>query len=321
MPPLSSRHLSSGDLVADRRLEMARDYAAAGETIAAAELTEQALELAPEWAAGWFALGEFREAAAERAEADGDAERRAGAIAAYREAARLDPDDRCGAALRLARLGAAPVPDAPPAAHVRDLFDGYADRYEASLVSALGYRGPALIERMLDAHAPGRRFAHALDLGCGTGLLAPVIRRRVDRLDGVDLAPAMIAKARGGGLYDTLEVADVTAAMDARTPASLDLVTAGDVFCYLGDLTPVFTAAARVTSGGAVVVFTTEAVGEEEVGGEVVLRDSLRWAHRRSHLERVAAATGFVVVAIDKETLRRDRGRDIVGHAALFTRS
>jgi hypothetical protein len=31
MPPLSSRLLSSGDLVADRRLEMAREYAAAGE--------------------------------------------------------------------------------------------------------------------------------------------------------------------------------------------------------------------------------------------------------------------------------------------------
>lgn len=309
---------------------MARDYAAAGEAAAAAELTEQALELAPNWAAGWFALGDFREAAAERAAAarvdapdDGtDADRlRGGAVEAYRTALRLDPEDRCGATLRLARLGAEAAPDAPPAAHVRDLFDGYADRYEASLVAALGYRGPQQIGALLDSHAAGRRFAAALDLGCGTGLLAPVIRPRVERLDGVDLAPAMIAKARAGGLYDGLEVGDVAAAMASRAAASLDLITAGDVFCYLGDLTAVFVAAGRVAEPGALFVFTTEAVGDDEPGGDVVLRDSLRWAHRRRHLEAAASAAGFAVTAIEAATLRRDRGRDIAGHVALLTRT
>lgn len=322
MPPLSSRLLSSGDLVADRRLEMARDYAAAGEAAAAAELTEQALELAPGWAAGWFALGEFRETAAERAADDaGRAGFRAGAVEAYRAALGLDAEDRCGATLRLARLGAEAAPDAPSAAHVRDLFDGYADRYEASLVAALGYRGPQLIGGLLEARCVGRRFAVALDLGCGTGLLAPVIRPHVDRLDGVDLAPAMIAKARAGGLYDGLEVGDVVAAMASRPAASLDLITAGDVFCYLGDLTAVFVAAARVARPGAVFVFTTEAVGDDEPGGDVVLRDSLRWAHRRRHLETAAATAGFAVAAIETATLRRDRGRDIAGHVALLTRT
>lgn len=317
---------------------MARDYASAGETIAAAELTEQALELAPDWAAGWFALGEFREAAAEaarRSAADGAeaaveapgapdvaaAEaQRTGAVVAYRAALRLDPEDRCGAALRLARLGAEPAPAAPPPAHVRDLFDGYAERYEASLVTALGYRGPELIGGALDRFAPGRRFDHALDLGCGTGLIAPVLRPRVGRLDGVDLAPAMIAKARAGGLYDGLEVGEVGAAMARRTEASLDLITAGDVFCYLGDLGAVFAAAGRVARDRALVVFTTEAVDAAEEGGEVVLRDSLRWAHRRSHLEDAAARAGFAVVAIETATLRRDRGRDIVGHVGVLER-
>jgi len=320
MPPLSTRRLSSGDLVADRRLEMARDYAAAGEPVAAAELMEQALELVPDWAAGWFALAEFRETAAGRGGPEADAARE-GAVAAYREALRLDADDHCGATLRLARLGAAPAPDAPPPAHVRDLFDGYADRYEASLVAALGYRGPELIAALLDARAAGRRFAAALDLGCGTGLMAPVIRPRVERLDGVDLAPAMVAKARARGLYDGLEVGDVVAAMAARTAASLDLLVAGDVFCYLGDLTAVFVAAARVAAPGAVFVFTAEAVGDDEPGGEVVLRDSLRWAHRRRHLEAVAANAGFRIETIEAATLRRDRGCDVAGHVALLTRT
>ena len=321
MPPLSARVLSSGDLVADRRLELARDYAAGGEPLAAAELVEQALERVPGWAAGWFALAEFRETAAEHATAAVPGDLRAAAVDAYREALRLDGEDALGAGLRLARLGAAPPPAAPPPAHVRDLFDGYADRYEASLVTALGYRGPELIAGLLDAHAGERRFTAALDLGCGTGLLAPVIRPRVDRLDGVDLAPAMIARARAGGLYDALEVGDVVAAMAERTPASLDLITAGDVFCYLGDLSAVFVAAARVARPGALFALTAEAVADDELGGDVVLRDSLRWAHRRRHLQLCAAQAGFAVVAIEAATLRRDRGRDIAGHVALFTRS
>jgi predicted TPR repeat methyltransferase len=289
-----ARVLSSGDLVADRRLELARDYAAAGEILAAAELMEQALERVPGWAAGWFALAEFRETAAETSAAPDDL--CAVAVAAYREALRLDADDPFGATLRLARLGAAPAPAAPPPAHVRHLFDAYADRFEASLVTALGYRGPERIAGLLARHAGERRFAAALDLGCGTGLVATAIRHRVDRLDGVDLSPAMVARARAGGRYDGLEVGEVVAALAARPPASLDLITAGDVFCYLGDLADVFAAAARVLVAGGLFAFTAEAVTDDEAGDDVVLRDSLRWAHRRRHLEERGAQAGFAEI-------------------------
>jgi predicted TPR repeat methyltransferase len=319
MPP-AVRHRSSGDLLADRRLETARAYAAGGDVVAAVELAEQALELAPTWIAGHFTLADFLEAAAV-AGGDTAADFRDRAIAAYREVLRLDPADGCGAGLRLARLGAVPVPAAPPSAFVRDLFDDYAGRFETSLVGALGYRGPERIGRLLDTHAAGRRFERALDLGCGTGLMARVIRERVGRLDGVDLAPAMIARARAGGLYDGLETADVIAATAARPPASLDLVTAADLFCYLGDLGPIFAAASRAVAPGGLFAFTTEAADDDEPGGDVILRDSLRWAHRRSYLDRVADAAGFHVVAIEIAMLRRDRDRELPGHFALLTRS
>lgn len=317
-PPFSS-HFSSGDLVADRRLELARAYAADGDAIAAIELAEQALEPAPDWAAGWFALGTFREAAAvapETAEA-----LRAGAIEAYRQALRLDPQDRCGATLRLARLGAMPAPAAPPPAHVRDLFDGYAERFEASLVTGLGYRAPQSIAALIDRVAPGRHFAQALDLGCGTGLMAPALRPRVDRLDGIDLSPAMVAKARGRGLYDRLEVGEIVEAMAARPAGGVDLITAADVFCYIGDLAPVFAAMARIAAPGALVAVTVEAVAEDEPGGDVVLRDSLRWAHRRGSLVAIAADAGFELTALETSPLRRDRGAEIIGHVAAVTKS
>ncbi len=49
---------SSGDLLADRRYDYAMAAKADGDLAAAADLLVQALEIAPGWAAGWFALGE-----------------------------------------------------------------------------------------------------------------------------------------------------------------------------------------------------------------------------------------------------------------------
>ena len=67
----------------------------------------------------------------------------------------------------------------------------------SSKISAIAR--PALIIDALNAVAPGRRFASALDLGCGTGLMGEALRERIDHLTGVDLSAAMIAKARERG--------------------------------------------------------------------------------------------------------------------------
>src|SRR5580704_4641205 len=109
MPPFPT---SSGDLIADRRYRFGRDLAARGDFSAAADLFVQAAEAAPAFAPAWFALGEARMNL-------GDG---AGAAAAFRQALALDPDDRGGAALHLARLGAADAADAMSPAYVRTLF-------------------------------------------------------------------------------------------------------------------------------------------------------------------------------------------------------
>jgi predicted TPR repeat methyltransferase len=101
-------HLPSGDLLADRRFEWARDLSAKGDLAAAADLLTQALELAPHYASAWFALGELRE----------KLNNRDGAIAAFLKARDADPQDRHGATLHLVRLGAAPAA-AMPASYVR----------------------------------------------------------------------------------------------------------------------------------------------------------------------------------------------------------
>src|SRR5919109_4104910 len=126
--------LSSGDLIADRRFEFARDLQLKGDLPAAADLLLQATELAPNFASAWFTLGEIRRELGEH-----DA-----AIAAFHKARASDPEDRHGAAVWLMRLGAEEL-TAMPRGYVQTLFDQYAPRFEAALLGDLGYRAPQLL--------------------------------------------------------------------------------------------------------------------------------------------------------------------------------
>src|ERR1700730_9008181 len=172
VPEMPARlFLSSGDLMADRRFDFARDLQLKGDL--AADLLLQATELAPGFASAWFTLGEIRERLGERE----------AAIAAFRKASVADPDDRHGASLRLMLLGAEPL-SAMPTAYLRALFDQYAPKFETALVDDLGYRGPALLFTAgLSVRAAVRKpafFKRAIDLGCGTGLAAGAFAANAD---------------------------------------------------------------------------------------------------------------------------------------------
>jgi predicted TPR repeat methyltransferase len=288
---------SSGDVLADRRYEYARALAEDGDHLAAADLIRQALELVPGWIEGWMGLAEACEAA-------GDV---AGAREAFGQVLAVDAEDRLGASLHLARLSGE-TPIAPPAAYVRDLFDAYSRDFEVSLVEKLGYDGPDILIRQIEELAPGRRFARALDLGCGTGLMGMRLRDRVGHLEGVDLSSEMVALAAAKGLYDALRCGEALA--DLTGDASpLDLVTAADVFCYLGDLRPVLTAArARVAKGGF-LAFSVE------LGAQAGFRllDSCRFSHHRDYLATVLKETGWTARSEVETMLRMDRGIALPG--------
>src|ERR1700730_11078484 len=123
--------LSSGDVLADRRYERAKAYAAEGDRAAAADLLMQALERAPRFASAWFALGEIRAESGDHA----------GAVAAFRAARAADPSDCHGTALKLARLGAGDPAAAMAPGYVRRLFDQYASNFYQALVAGLGSPG------------------------------------------------------------------------------------------------------------------------------------------------------------------------------------
>jgi predicted TPR repeat methyltransferase len=296
---------ASGDLIAERRFAYAKAAADAGDFTAAAELFEQTLERAPHWAAAWFALGEARERLK-----DLDA-----AAEAFRETLVADPGDAQGARARLALIGRGDAPPALPQAYVARLFDDYAPRFDKHLTKNLGYRAPALIAEALSAAAPDRRFASALDLGCGTGLMGAPLRARVDRLAGVDLSAAMIAKARELGVYDELIVSDAAAPMRER-PGSFDLIVAADSLVYIGDLAPLFAAVGTALSADGLFAFSVETFE----GDGFKLEPTMRFAHSRSYVEATARTSYLRPLLIQPASTRREAGRDAPGLILVFER-
>ena len=299
--------LASGDPLAERRFAYARTAADQGDFRAAAEVLEQALERAPDWAAAWFALGEARERLGEIDSA----------ASAFRSTLGADPADSQGAAVRLALIGRGDAPPSLPAAYVARLFDQYAPRFEAHLTGTLGYRAPALIAEAMSAAAPGRRFASALDIGCGDGLMGATLRDRVDHLTGVDLSPAMIAKARERGGYDALVVGDALALMRRQQPAAFDLVVAADSLAYIGDLAPLFAAVATALTADALIAFSVESCGGEGFN----LSASMRFAHSRAYVEATARESGLSMLLIGSASIRREAGRDAPGLICVFERT
>lgn len=299
---LTKAFFSSGDVIADRRADYARMLADTGDHAAAAELMDQALELAPDWAAGWDLAGSYHDKAGNVSKA----------ISAWRRLEALDDNGVFGARLKLAAHDAAPAGEGTAVGYVEALFDQYAPKFEDALVGKLGYRVPELLNRMVDEEMAGLgidRFERALDLGCGTGLMGQWLRAKVGFLEGIDISAAMIAETARKGIYDSLQKAELVASLNARR-ADADLMTAADVLIYCGALQPVLAALVPALRPGGLVAFSLEAHDGVEAH---FLRPSLRYAHGIDATRDALVVAGLDILRFETATLRQDRGAPITG--------
>ena len=240
-----------------------------------------------------------------------------GALIHYEHALRLNPNDTKIRHMHAA-IGGAPAPAMANPEYVAELFDKYADKFDSHLIENLEYRTPVHLNQAIR-----RVFDHAaaqydvMDLGCGTGLCGPLLRDLAYSMTGVDLSPKMIEKARERGIYDRLVVCDVTEVLRESCNA-YDLIIAADVFVYIGDLVPVFTASAAALRPGGLLVFSVEAVDDGEF---YVLRSTGRYAHAPDYIRTLAVAQGFEVISQDQAVLRKERGNPMHGYLFVLKKT
>lgn len=247
-------------------------------------------------------------------------DRHAEAADAYQEALKLGPDDPYVRHL-VAASGVVASASRAPDDYVRTVFDGYAERFEEHLIG-LGYRVPGLIRAALLRHRPrlqsGKSMEPALDLGCGTGLLAVALSDLpVRSLVGVDLSPRMLALAGRKGLYTDLRAEEICAYLeqDAR---QYPLIFAADVLCYFGDLSAPFSAISRKLAPGGLSILTVEqalpAVGER---GWVLGRQG-RFAHDQDYVRHCADAAGLKILELRQESLRQEAAAPVAGFLVVM---
>jgi predicted TPR repeat methyltransferase len=203
-----------------------------------------------------------------------------------------------------------------PAAYVRHLFDQFSADYDRKMVADLSYAAPAILRGLADlVLAPRRRKLAMLDLGCGTGLAGVAFQDLASRLDGIDLSPAMIDRARQRKIYESLDVADIEIAL-TRMRRTYDLILAADTLVYLGDLAAAFRAVHERLKPGGHFLFTVE----KKKGRGFVLGEKRRYRHSATYLRTLAQRTQLEVMGLMECWPRREAKVPVEGFAVALAR-
>jgi len=245
---------------------------------------------------------------------------------AYAEALKLGPDDPYVRHL-VAASGMMPSANRAPVEYLRTVFNGYAERFEAHLIS-LGYRIPGLMRAAAASHpdiVAGRHLGPALDLGCGTGLVAVALSDLpVGPLTGVDVSPRMLEAAATKQLYANLREADI---MDflAEDATRWRLVFAADVVIYFGALEALLAAVhARLEPGGW-FIFSAEELLPDHDGvlpgdGRWALNRQGRYAHAMDYVADAVRQAGFATRVLERQAVRFEAGAPVAGVFAVVER-
>lgn len=228
----------------------------------------------------------------------------------------IEPDN-LEARHMLAAVNGEPVRSVP-AGYSRQVFNWYAAKFDRMLGGSLKYRAPEHIAALLaDVKPDQRSFTRFLDLGCGTGLVAIELDRKYafERGVGVDIAEKMVEVSRQKDIYDEVIHGDAAEILAANTNA-FDLITAVDLFTYVGDIGPLMPLIAGALAPGGILAYSIEQLPE----GRYKLLRTGRFGHTQKYVEDLARAQGLVPLASRAVALRTENAADVPGLIGLLQR-
>jgi predicted TPR repeat methyltransferase len=232
------------------------------------------------------------------------------------------------------------TPDQAPSDYVSALFDHYCSSgYESHMVDTLQYSVPRIIrdavQRAIEQSPLSESIASSIsggsvvDLGAGTGLCSRELKVsgicESSVFTGCDLSASMVAEAAKIGLYTDLAVADCVSYLSTLKSSSCNLVVAGDVLVYIGDLRALFDEIGRVLNDSGMFVATIESIEDVVDAGidktrDYVLHKELRYAHSLSYIRSLAAGVGLRVALEEKVGLRVQDSVKVLGYALVFSK-
>lgn len=278
--------------LAERQWEQAKAMVEKGEFWDAAQRLRFVLWLEPERTEAWYKLGCAYAAIGNKADAE------QAFIRALKHAPQNEEIRYMLATLKGTALDKQLHPHSAPAAVMARQFDVKSAEYDEARLIGLEWVAHTTLAKMLVPHVKTHSgIDRAIDLGCGTGLLGMLLPPFAKQLVGVDLSAGMLMQAQARQTPDNQPVYDELIQDDARhfllaqaSPIA-DLMTALDVWPYIGGLTPVMDGIARTLKPGGLVAFTTELYDGDGYG---IYDDSGRFAHSDAYLQEVTARANLV---------------------------
>jgi len=229
----------------------------------------------------------------------------------YKRLLKLNPQHIAAQHMLNALLGI--TPDNAPLEYIESVFDGYAANFEENLLKDLFYRTPTELWRFFRRLFPKHHNCRCLDLGCGTGLAGEAFNSACCELTGVDISDKILSKANEKKLYKQLIKNDILNYL-ANTKEHFDLIIAADVFTYMGELTSLFKACTQKCDRGGVLCFSVE----ESEGDSFHLKETGRFGHSHSYIEKVCKEAGWKLIASERSKLRKDKDQWIYGYLFLL---
>ena len=123
----------------------------------------------------------------------------------------------------------------------------------------------------------------------------------------------MIEAAKARGVYDELVLGDMMPVLRERR-SSFDLILAGDLFLYVGELEALFDAVAAALRPGGLFACSIES----SEGQDVQLRPTRRFTHSLDYVRRLAHHVGLLERSAREVILRKDGGASISGWIVLL---
>jgi 2-polyprenyl-6-hydroxyphenyl methylase / 3-demethylubiquinone-9 3-methyltransferase len=147
----------------------------------------------------------------------------------------------------------------------------------------------------------GLEGKHALDVGCGGGILAEAMATAGAKVIGIDLSDKALSVARLHQLESGVEVdyrLISAEALAAEQPGSFDIVTCMELLEHVPDPASTIAACATLVKPGGLVVFSTinrnpKAYLFAVIGGEYLLRLLPRGTHDYARFIRPSELAGF----------------------------
>jgi predicted TPR repeat methyltransferase len=206
------------------------------------------------------------------------------------------------------------TPATMPIDMVRENHDGEAAQYDTMKLQHSGYQLPRVMAALIKARFPTLE-ANVLDLGCGTGLLGASLGRLNGALVGVDVSVKMIERAVPHGVYDKFHTVNLLDALAATPDALYHVISACDVFPFVGDLTQAVPNAFRIVRPDGYFVFSCERAEESEA--DMVLRPAMRFAHKQSVVETLCQSAGFDEVDVLEAPLFAGTDGPVMGYIVI----